>query len=182
MNDRQREVEVKLRVADLAALRRRLARLGARPAAASGRPGQRLPGSRRKAARARETNVLFDTPQGGLAKHGQLLRIRVEQPADKRGSGTHESRAILTYKGPAVHESSANAAQGRRYKIREEVEAGVADPEQLRQILEALGLRGWFRYEKYRTSYQFPAKLGWAAGLHVDVDETPIGVFVELEG
>lgn len=176
------EVEVKLRVADLAALRRRLVRLGARRAANG---------------RVHEMNLLFDTPQGGLAKHGQLLRVRVEAPEGKgstarRGADRH---AILTYKGPAMDERALQAAavkkpasgqpgykKSSRYKVRREVEVEVADPERLRRILEELGLRGWFRYEKYRTSYRFPGKYRWAGELHVELDETPVGVFVELEG
>ncbi len=159
MNSRK-EVEVKLRVADLAALRRRLARLGARPA---------------PRGRVHEMNILFDTPQGGLAKHGQLLRVRVEKSSRKAGAGN--SRAVLTYKGPA-EPAPSSAGSGRRYKVREELEVGVAEPQQLGAILEALGLRGCFRYEKFRTRY----RLSRLPDLLVELDETPIGVFVELEG
>jgi adenylate cyclase class 2 len=52
----------------------------------------------------------------------------------------------------------------------------------MRRIFEGLGLRGWFRYEKYRATYVLPGRHGWAKGLLIEVDETPIGVFVELEG
>ena len=158
------EIEVKLRVEDPAALRRRLARLKLRPA---------------RAGRVHEHNTLFDTPQGGLAQHGQLLRIRKE---DLAGKPRTARGAVLTYKGPAVPGAGQPQAGKGRYKIREELEAAVADPERLRLILERLGLRGWFRYEKYRTSYRPPAILGWATGLQVELDETPIGVFLELEG
>jgi adenylate cyclase class 2 len=41
-----------------------------------------------------------------------------------------------------------------------------------------MGLRPWFRYEKYRTTYRLPG----VAGLMVELDETPIGEFLELEG
>lgn len=41
--------------------------------------------------------------------------------------------------------------------------------------LGCLGLRSKFRYEKYRTAFQ-------AKGVHLDLDETPIGTFLELEG
>ncbi len=171
------EVEVKLRVGDLAALRRRLARLKMRPA---------------PTGRVHEMNTLFDTPQGGLAKHGQLLRIRLEEPPGKRA---RPGPAILTYKGPAEPGTpaeekpfgsapidSTQGRQGKRYKVREELEASVADPKQMRLILERLGLRGWFRYEKYRASFQPAASQRWAAGLQVELDETPIGAFLELEG
>src|SRR5712692_10429364 len=142
------EVEVKLRVTDGAAMRRRLARLKMRPA---------------PAGRVHEMNTLFDTPEGGLAKHGQLLRIRLEEAPGKRAT---PGQAILTYKGPAepgtpAEEKPFGSAQGkpsgspqrpqrkrfgstpgRRYKVREEVEASLSDPEGLRLILERLGLRG----------------------------------------
>jgi adenylate cyclase, class 2 len=58
----------------------------------------------------------------------------------------------------------------------------VADDAALRGILEALGLRGWFRYEKYRTTFAMPGSARWAAGLQIELDETPIGTYVELEG
>lgn len=158
------EIEVKLRVKDPAALRRRLARLKLRLA---------------PAGRVHEHNTLFDTPQGGLAKHGQLLRIRQEALPGKP-AGARD--AILTYKGPAVPAAGQHRPGESRYKIREELEAAVPDPEGLRLILERLGLRGWFQYEKYRSSYRPPAILAWAVGLQVELDETPIGVFLELEG
>jgi adenylate cyclase class 2 len=41
--------------------------------------------------------------------------------------------------------------------------------------LRAIGLRPSFRYEKYRSTFRL-------AGLHLDLDETPVGVFLELEG
>ncbi|HET9400798.1 MAG TPA: class IV adenylate cyclase [Candidatus Acidoferrales bacterium] len=165
------EVEVKLRVADLAAIKRKLGKLGAKSVqrAASGKDG-----------RVHEMNTLFDTPQGGLARHGQLVRIRVESPA---GSAKGERSAVLTYKGPA--EANGGQASGLgpgKYKVREEIEAGVGDAESLRRILEALGLRGWFKYEKYRTTFTLPTTKKWAAGLLIELDETPIGSFIELEG
>ncbi len=43
-------------------------------------------------------------------------------------------------------------------------------------------MRGWFRYEKFRTTYRFPATARWASDLLIELDETPIGAFVELEG
>ena len=164
-----REIEIKLRVADLAGVRRRLARVGLRPA---------------KTGRIFERNTLFDTPQGGLAKHGQLLRLRrVELSRHRRGAAKPApDAALLTYKGPAERATPAEAAPGRHYKIRQEFEVGISDPNQLQLIFEALGLRGWFRYEKYRTSFELPKSLGWAEGLKVELDEAPIGDFLELEG
>lgn len=139
---RKLEVEIKLRVKDLAEIRRRLAAAGAR-----------------RVSKVRELNLLFDTTRRQLARQGRLLRVRQE-----------DGRALLTYKGPS--------ARGGRYKVREEVETTVADPDRLQAILGALGLRPWFRYQKHRTSYRLPG-LG---GLAIALDETPIGAFVELEG
>lgn len=188
----KRETEIKCVVRDVAAFRKRLARAGARAAAPAGVfPAGKGKGS---AARVHEMNCLFDTPQGGLAKHGQLLRVRVESGARgnaKRAGGDRRHRVILTYKGPAVREHAAGEDMARgeshfervsRHKVREEVEVEVADVSSLRQILEALGLRGWFRYEKYRTTFRLAASARWARELLIELDETPLGVFVELEG
>jgi adenylate cyclase class IV len=163
-----KEVEIKLRVADLAAMKRALARAKAKPVGAG-------------KGRVYEMNTLFDTPDGGLAKHGQLLRIRVETP-EGRGAKAKQGRTVFTYKGPSAQDTAASAALGRRYKVRDEYEVEAADEAGLRAILEAIGLRGWFRYEKYRTTYQLPRKERWAAGLQLQLDETPIGTYLELEG
>ena len=176
-----RETEIKLRIANPKSFLRTLKKLGAKPVS----------------PRVHEHNLLFDTPDGGLAKHGQLLRIRTEAPAPartaslrpsssapKRGAKTSSSRSLLTFKsppeelaiGPAVHPND------RRHKVREETEVVLPVPAPLQKIFEGLGLKGWFRYQKYRTPYRFPARLKWAKDLLIDFDETPIGTFVELEG
>ena len=173
----QREIEVKLRVADAAAMRRRLAKLGAKAG---------------PAGRVHERNTVFDTPQGGLAKHGQLLRIRkvsagggggkkekrLSQRAQRRRGRREEQRAVMTFKGPTERMEGDEG----RFKVREEREVELTDPVGMQQILEGLGLRGWFRYEKYRTTFVFPKSQKWAEGLVVELDETPIGCFLELEG
>jgi len=66
------------------------------------------------------------------------------------------ARAFLTFKGPGTRE---------RHKSREEIE------------LERLGYSAVFRYEKYRTKFAAPGEPGI-----VTLDETPMGVFLELEG
>ena len=108
--------------------------------------------------RAFEANEVFDTPERTLRAQRRLLRLREFAGA-----------ATFTYKG---------TPEAGRYKSREELETVVSDPAALRQILERLGLQLFFRYEKYRTIYQRP---GDAAGLVV-LDETPIGMWLELEG
>lgn len=138
------EVEIKLRVPDARAMRRRLARLGAR-----------------QVRRVHERNVLFDSPQGALRRAGQLLRLR--------WTG---DRAVLTFKSPIA------PGQGRRrYKVRREVEFAVR-AEAMRAMLVGAGLVEGFRYEKYRSSYRVPR----AGKVKLELDETPIGCFVELEG
>ena len=175
------ETEIKLKIKNVLALKRQLKRLGAKP---------KLRGT----GRVHEMNLLFDSADGRLAKHGQLLRIRTEtqEPAKSRKSRPPklEQRIVLTFKTPpdesANTGSAANTAEilpaHGRYKVREEVELVVSDSGSMRKVFEGLGLNGWFRYEKYRTTYELPARHKWAKGLLIEVDEVPIGTFVELEG
>ena len=121
----------------------------------------------RKLGRVYERNALYDSPRHRLAKRGCLLRLRLETAPGKPAQAAH---AVLTYTGPAL--------RGGRYKVREEVEVPVPAPAQFHLILEAIGLQATFRYEKFRTSYRLPG----IHGLNLELDETPIGVFLELEG
>lgn len=153
---RRHEVEIKLPVGERARLDRLLGQLGA----------VRL-------GRVHEMNVLFDTPRGQLRKRGRLLRLRVVRHA-RGGRG-----AFLTYKGPSRGASPLKRrGAGGRYKVREEIEMPVVAPERLPAILRAIGLVPAFRYEKFRTTYRLPG----VAGVVVELDETPIGTFLELEG
>jgi adenylate cyclase, class 2 len=167
------EIEIKLKIGDAAALKRALKRLRAR--LVGGGTG-----------RVHEWNVLFDTAQGDLAKHGQLLRIRTETPETKsrKGKGAGAKRVLLTFKRPigAAATSSSSAEGNHRHKVREELELEVANAATLTKIFESLGMRGWFRYEKHRTTFRLPPSSSWAKGLLIELDETPIGTFVELEG
>jgi adenylate cyclase class 2 len=160
------EIEIKLRIHDRKALDRALRKLKVR-----GVKG-------RAPVRVLEQNVIFDTPEGGLARHGQLLRIRTET-IQKGSTGKRSAparRVILTFKAPA------EAASDSRHKVRAETELEITDAAALAKIFEGLGLRGWFRYEKHRTTYVLPPSARWAAGLLIELDDTPIGTFLELEG
>ncbi len=84
--------------------------------------------------RSLERNWTWDFPGQPLRQQGKLLRVR-----------QFAGRCLLTFKGAAQ--------QSRHFKIREERETEVQDPETLGVILERLGLEVIFRYEKYRTSY-----------------------------
>jgi len=157
-----KEREIKLRIEDLPALRRALAKIGARVV----KP------------RVHENNTIFDTTEFALAKREQLLRIRTETPATK--SRKTRSRSIVTSKSPIL--AAASAGKSERHKVREEIELEISDAKALARILEGLGFRGWFHYEKFRTTFRLPASNAWAKGLLIELDETPIGVFLELEG
>lgn len=147
-----RETEIKLRVDDLVALIRKLNRLGAR-----------------NNGRVLERNTLFDTPAADLRRRGRLLRLRVESPARSPLIAAGLAGAILTSKLPAPA-----SAEGP-YKQNLESEIAVTAPKHWFGQMRALGLRPAFRYEKFRTRF----RLG---RLHLDVDETPVGTFLELEG
>ena len=168
-----RETEIKLRISNVPAFHRALKRIGARLAG---------PGT----SKVHERNVIFDTPQGGLAKHGQLLRIRTETPEVRGKPKTTgpQQRVVLTFKQPMVQPAGAEtgSASSGSYKVRDEIEVEVAEGGNLTRIFEGLGMSGWFRYEKCRTTFRLPASKAWALGLLIELDETPIGTFVELEG
>ena len=83
-------------------------------------------------------------------------------------------RCLLTFKGAARQKS-------RHFKIREERETEVQDPETLGVILGRLGLEVFFCYEKYRTSYSLRLR-GKRRSVDLSVDETPIGNYLEIEG
>jgi adenylate cyclase class 2 len=163
------EIEIKLPVTDIASIRQRLRSLHAR---------EIIP-------RTYESNTLYDTPGEQLRRRGQLIRIRIEQPARGRGRTTlsHDEPAILTFKGPQpVVRQEANSLSSRRnysrFKIKEEAEIVVSSASAASRILSALGLRPGFRYEKFRTTYA----LRNIPGVKIELDETPVGIFLELEG
>jgi adenylate cyclase class 2 len=167
------ETEIKLKITDVRAFLRALKRIGARPVAGG-------------AERVHEENVIFDTPQGGLAKHGQLLRIRTETRENhgKAKAKVPDRRFVITFKQPiagVAARATRNVGYGP-HKVRDETEVEVSDAANLTRIFEGLGMSGWFRYEKYRSTFQLPNSKSWARGLLIEVDETPIGTFVELEG
>jgi adenylate cyclase, class 2 len=112
--------------------------------------------------RTLEIDQLYDretqaSPRGELLESDQILRLRRSGDA-----------AIVTYKGPASRET---------YKSREEIEFDISDPDALNLVLTRLGYQPRFRYEKYRTTFARKGEEGI-----VTLDETPVGVFLELEG
>lgn len=122
-----------------------------------GRRALRAAGFQVSRRRVFEANVILETAGQGLRRSGSLLRVR------EAGS-----QGLLTFKGPALP---------GKHKDREELEVGVEDSRTLLDILGRLGYKPAFRYEKYRTEYRRPGESGLAT-----LDETPIGVYLELEG
>jgi adenylate cyclase class 2 len=125
-------------------------------------------GYRETVPRTLEVNQVFDFSDGALRESGRLLRLRLEK-GRLENAPSEAGAAILTYKGPVL---SAGL-----HKSREELETTVADRGTLEKILERLGFVPSFRYEKYRTTFQASKEPGL-----VTLDETPIGLFLELEG
>ena len=102
-----------------------------------------------------QEDALLDDAQETLRQRRCVLRVRVES-----------GRSLLTFKGPV---------QPSPMKLREEIETVVGDGETLLRCLEQLGYAVWFRYQKYREEYAL-------TDVVIAIDETPVGVFVELEG
>jgi adenylate cyclase class 2 len=102
-----------------------------------------------------QEDVLLDSDDEELRRRRCVLRVRTES-----------NKSRLTFKGPV---------QPSAMKLREEVETVVGDGQVLLRVLHELGLHEWFRYEKYREEFSHEDVI-------VAIDETPVGVFVEIEG
>lgn len=118
-------------------------------------------GFRLETERTLEHNTLYDTADRSLRVRRQILRLR-----------TYGKRCTVTHKRQAS-ESDA----GSRYKTRIETESGVDDCAALAEIFTQLGYSPVFHYEKFRTEWGFNETSG-----HLVLDETPIGIWAELEG
>jgi adenylate cyclase class 2 len=110
-----------------------------------------------------ESNTLYDTPGRTLRNQQQILRIR-----------QYGDRWIVTHKRIPLSMTKSDASEGR-HKHREEAETTLGDGTVLAEIFTHLGLVPAFRYEKWRTEWSDSAG-------HCVIDETPIGVYAELEG
>jgi adenylate cyclase class 2 len=103
-----------------------------------------------------ESNFLYDFSDRSLSADGCLLRIR-ELPEG----------ALLTFKGKVL--------QHEKFKTRPEAETLCQDKQAIKAILHSIGLKVYFRYEKYREEYILSNAL-------VCIDELPFGFFMEIEG
>jgi adenylate cyclase class 2 len=112
--------------------------------------------------RTLESDQLFDLPSAALRQSDRILRLR--QTTSPEGT----KRAMVTYKGPATRDG---------YKSREEIEFDVSDTSTFTLVLHRLGYQPVFRYEKFRTQLRAAGEPGL-----ITIDETPIGVYLEIEG
>jgi adenylate cyclase class 2 len=112
------------------------------------------------AERVFESNIRYDDSTGSLSTTGRVLRLR------------QDSRARLTYKEPTQAFPSGDSGG---INIRTELETTVSDFAITDQLLQKLGFRPVFIYEKYRTTYQWN-------DCEVVLDELPYGNFIEIEG
>jgi adenylate cyclase class 2 len=102
-----------------------------------------------------QEDSLLDTADELLRRRRSVLRVRVES-----------GRSFLTFKGPV---------QPSVMKLREELETIVGDGTLMLRVLEELGFRVWFRYQKYREEFALDDVI-------IAIDETPVGTYVEIEG
>jgi adenylate cyclase class 2 len=108
-------------------------------------------------ARVFEQNIVLDDPRGSVKERNLLLRVR--------SAGRH---VTVTFKGREI---------AGLYKRREEREFRASDLDECLAVFKGIGFAPSLRYEKYRTEFVRDAEPGI-----VTLDETPIGVFMELEG
>jgi adenylate cyclase class 2 len=106
-----------------------------------------------------ESNILYDSPDRLLRSRKQILRLR-----------HYGERCTVTHKRQA-----AGGDGDVRYKTRIESESLVEDCDAMAEIFTQLGYGPVFRYEKFRTEWDLDEG-------HLVLDETPIGVWAELEG
>lgn len=102
-----------------------------------------------------QEDCLLDTADEQLRRRRCVLRLRMDG-----------GKSFLTFKGPV---------QASPMKLREELETVIGDGLLVLRVLEELGVRVWFRYQKYREEFA-------REDVTVALDETPVGTFVEIEG
>jgi adenylate cyclase, class 2 len=102
-----------------------------------------------------EDNIVLDR-RGELKTKGALLRVR------KFGK-----YSLVTYKGPMSIDGGI--------KSREEVQTGVESFELAIELLDAIGFKPVFRYQKFREVWRIQ-------DVEVVLDRTPIGEYFEIEG
>lgn len=112
-------------------------------------------GGRLVRLRRLQIDRFLDTEDLSLSGEKRALRLRREPDL-----------TTITYKG---------AVRGGPVKSREEIETTVADADRLELLFSRIGFTERWRFEKHREDYA----VGEA---RVFIDETAVGVFVEVEG
>ena len=113
-----------------------------------------------------EHNTLYDTSARDLRARTQLLRLR-----------QYGNVCTLTHK-----RLPDNYLPESRYKTRIETETTIANCDAMAEIFKQLGYVPAFIYEKYRTEWSHPISPDSPVLAHLVFDETPIGIYAELEG
>jgi adenylate cyclase class 2 len=117
-----------------------------------------------------EQNLVLDNARGSLRANGLLLRVRTS------GRRNSVPTALCTFKGPAQETPT-------HHKKRIEREFIASSADECLAVFAGIGYHPAFRYEKYRTEFARRARKGEKGKQGViTLDETPIGVFIELEG
>ena len=106
-----------------------------------------------------ERNILYDTPERRLRSSRQILRVR-----------KYGDKWVVTHKCVPEDDDPKD-----RHKRRVETETEVEDGAAIGSIFETLGYFPVFIYEKWRT--EWTDRQG-----HCVLDETPLGLYAELEG
>jgi adenylate cyclase class 2 len=107
-----------------------------------------------------EQNQVFDTANSDLKQTGKLLRLR------------QAGQAVLCLKSePRNHVPDRDF----QVKVWEEAETQVLDVHEMQAILEGLGYREVFCYQKVREKWHLGSCV-------ICLDQLPFGRFVEIEG
>jgi len=133
-----------------------------------------------------EDNLAFDFPDRSIVRAGSLLRVRVmargtlltfKGPVAPALAGLMSGGAASPTAGAPPGTSPAPSSAPAPMKARHETELMIPSNETdaLVAIIRGLGMQPVFQYQKYRTTWEWK-------GLHILVDETPIGIYLELEG
>ena len=142
------EIEIKLKIDDHAPVVKKLRRLGAQ-----------------HTGRLREWNIFFDRPDNSLRAADSGLRVRFESPVG--ASGKRPCTALLTFKGPPRKSG---------LRSRPAYDLTVTPADQLMPLLNALGFRQTYAFEKIRDSWQL-------ARCKIELDTLPhFDTFLEIEG
>lgn len=113
--------------------------------------------------RALEHNLVLDDVDSSLRRRGMLLRLRQV-----------DHRFVLTFKRPPTSMFSDAPCRATVAKVLEEIETSVSDLQAMQCILEALGYRPAFTYEKVREKWLLD-------NATICLDRLPFGRFVEIE-